>query len=88
MITARVSHSDKVLKEQAKPHTAHRRHATSNTRSPEGTPEQPPDSKEISLVKTPGQRRINLPFMDVQREEEKIEGEDTQKCLMKKKYGR
>jgi len=78
MITPWVSRADKVVREQAKPHTAPRDAATSNTRSPKGTPVNPPDSKEISLVRPTGQWRINLPFRDVQREKVKIEGEETQ----------
>lgn len=80
--------ADKVVKEQAKPRTAQRDAAAANTRSPKGTPVKPPDSKEISLVKPTGRRRINLPFRDLHREEEKIEGEETRKWLMEKKYGR
>lgn len=53
--------------------------AASHTRSPKGTPVNPPDSKEISLVGPRGRGRINLPFRDVQREGVKIEGEETQK---------
>lgn len=75
MITPWVSRADKVVKEQAKPHTAQRDAGAANTRSPKGTPVNPPDSKEISLVRPTGQRRINLPFRDLQREGEKIEGE-------------
>lgn len=75
MITPWASRADKVVKEQAKPHTAQRDSATANTRSPKGTPVNPPDSKEISLVRPTGRRRINLPFRDLQREGEKIDGE-------------
>lgn len=79
MITPWVSRVDKVVKEQAKPCAAQRDAASANTRSPKGTPVSPPDSKEISLVRPTGQRRINLPFRDLQREGEKIEGEETRK---------
>ncbi len=75
MITPWVSRADKVVKEQAKPHTAQRDAGAANTRSPKGTSVNPPDSKEISPVRPTGQRRINLPFRDLQREAEKIEGE-------------
>lgn len=79
MITPWVSQADKVVKEQANPRTAQRDAAAANTRSPKGTPVNPPDLKEISLVRPTGQRRINLPFRDLQREGEKIEGEETQR---------
>lgn len=79
MITPWVSRADKVVKKRAKPHTAQRDAAAANTRSPKGTPVNPADSKEISLVRPTGRRRIKLPFRDLQREGEKIEGEETRK---------
>lgn len=78
MITPWVSRADKVVKELAKPHMAQRDAASTNTRDPEGTPVNPPDSKEISLARPTGQRRINLPFRDLQGGgREKIGGEET-----------
>lgn len=79
MITAWVARADKVVKEQAKAHTAQRDAASANHRSQEGTPENPSDAKEISLARPTGQRGINFPFRDLQRDGEKIEGEETQR---------
>ncbi|KAI3368916.1 hypothetical protein L3Q82_025886, partial [Scortum barcoo] len=63
----------KLSRNRPKPLVAQGDAGAANTTSPKGTPVNPPDSKEISLVRPTGQRRINLPFRDLQREGEKIE---------------
>ena len=66
-------------RDQHHPHMAQRDSAAANTTSLWGTHVNLPDSKEISLVRPMGPRRKKLPFKDLQREGEKIEGEGTRK---------